>query len=324
MSPIYKSFLMAFLAATFMFAKIGYAQEIENSADVFLEEYSDEFQEAFFEGIKQKSIENHDRAVNSFLVCQKLEPNNPAVANELAKAYIENKQYPLAQEQAELALKGNPGNMWYLQSLYISLKKQYKNVDDLKEIVPYGNNTLKENLAHILYLENNYNEAQNIADDLKDSPFKTDINAKLQAANAQRSTRSFSFSTSGSTAKPTKTTTNSAQATTTSRNSNSAYNYKSRLQFIVKQKNYVFLESTAKEAIESYPSQPYFYYALGVAYNGKRKHRDAIETLKTALDYLLDDIRLGDDIYREIAAAYTAMGNPAKANMYLAKVKFKR
>ncbi|APU10216.1 hypothetical protein A5M85_07945 [Cellulophaga lytica] len=323
MSCICNHLLKKCLLLSILIASFGYAQEIENSADVFLEEYSDDFQEAFFEGLKQKGIENYDRAVNSFLVCQKIEPKNAAVANELAKAYLKSKQYSLAQEQAEIALNEDPNNMWYLESLYISLKKQYKNVSNLKEIVPYSNYQLKENLAHLLYLKQNYNEAKNILVELNDGAFKEDLSAKLQAAIDHRkaNTNSFTFTSTTVTNTPTKKTT---ARQTTSNSSNSAFNYKSRLKFTLKQKNYVFLETTAKEALEAYPSQPYFYYALGTAYNGRKKHRAAIETLKMGLDYVLDDIRLADNFYREIAAAYTAMGNPAKANMYLAKVKFKK
>lgn len=301
---------------------VGYAQEIENSADVFLEEYSDDFQEAFFEGLKQKGIGNYDRAISSFLMCQKIESKNAAVANELAKAYIKNKQFSLAQEQAEIALKKDPNNIWYLESLYIALKKQYKNVSNLKEIVPYDNYQLKENLAHLLYLKQNYNEAKNVLTELNDGAFKESLSVKLQAAIDQiRANRtSFTFTSTSASAPKNKTVT---ATKTANNNSSSAFSYKNRLQFTLKQKNYIFLETTAKEALEIYPSQPYFYYALGVAYNGKRKHRAAIETLKMGLDYVLDDIRLADNFYREIAAAYIAMGNPAKANMYLIKVKFK-
>lgn len=323
MNTIYSYFLKITALLMFIVVSFGYAQEIENSADVFLEEYSDNFQEAFFEGLKQKGIENYDRAINSFLVCQKLQPDNAAVANELAKAYIKNKQYSLAQEQAEIALSKKPDNLWYLESLYISLVKQYKNVSNLKEIVPYNNYNLKQNLAHLLYLKQNYNEAKNILAELKDDAFKENLNAKLQAAIAHKkaNTSTYTFTSTSTTTTKNKNTTTTKSV---NNSSNSAFNYKSRLKFTLKQKNYIFLETTAKEALEAYPSQPYFYYALGAAYNGKRKHRQALETLKTGLDYVLDDIRLADDFYREIAAAYTAMGNPAKANMYLSKVKFKK
>ena len=89
--------------------QLGIAQEIENSADVYLEEYSDEFQEFFFEALKQKGIERYDRAVNLLLKCRKLDPNNMAVIHELAKAYTADKKYSLAEEHAVIAVNSDPG-----------------------------------------------------------------------------------------------------------------------------------------------------------------------------------------------------------------------
>ena len=40
---------------------------VEETAELFLEDYSDDFQEYFFEGLKQKAIENHDKAIHLFL-----------------------------------------------------------------------------------------------------------------------------------------------------------------------------------------------------------------------------------------------------------------
>ena len=65
----------------------SYAQENEfkeeESSEVFLEEYTDEFQEKFFEALKQKGIENYDRAVNLLLECKRLDPNNSVLDHEL-------------------------------------------------------------------------------------------------------------------------------------------------------------------------------------------------------------------------------------------------
>ncbi|MEP1982646.1 MAG: hypothetical protein ABJJ07_03210 [Maribacter dokdonensis] len=73
--------------------------------------------------------------------------------------------------------------------------------------------------------------------------------------------------------------------------------------------------------MESFPSQPYFYYANGAALNSIQKHKDAIEILEGALDYLIDDIPLENAIYKELVKAYTATNNTSKANMYLSKIK---
>ena len=64
---------MIFLRLLFVFTLFalpiqGKAQQrdmnIEDSSEVFLEEYSDTFQENFFEALKQKGIENYDKAIN--------------------------------------------------------------------------------------------------------------------------------------------------------------------------------------------------------------------------------------------------------------------
>jgi len=79
--PFYLLLGILFLGLVFVPTSC-YAQEkpseinIEDSAEVFLEEYSDDFEEAFFEALKQKGIENYDRAINLFLECKRLDAKN--------------------------------------------------------------------------------------------------------------------------------------------------------------------------------------------------------------------------------------------------------
>ncbi|NNL03175.1 MAG: hypothetical protein HKP39_12950, partial [Eudoraea sp.] len=75
----------------FIFSQLNYAQE-EESAEVYLEDYTDEFQEAFFEALKQKGIENYDKAINLFLECKRLDITSNVVDFELANSYLANKQ----------------------------------------------------------------------------------------------------------------------------------------------------------------------------------------------------------------------------------------
>lgn len=159
-------------------------------------------------------------------------------------------------------------------------------------------------------MDRNYPMALKLLKDLSESNFKskyqTNINDAIEAN--KKYVRSASFST------PTTKSNNSA---------NPMESYKNRIKFIIQQENYVLLNQIAKDALEQYPSQPYFYYALGLAQNKKGKHREAVKTLETGLDYLLDDYKLADNIYKELGAGYNATGNKAKANMYLMKVKSK-
>jgi tetratricopeptide (TPR) repeat protein len=97
--------------------------------------------------------------------------------------------------------------------------------------------------------------------------------------------------------------------------------YKIRIAALTRAQTFPTLQETAEEALESYPSQPDFYYALGYALNQRGKYEEAIEPLETGLDYLIDDVSLANKIYRELADAHTALGDAVKANTYLRKIK---
>ena len=243
------------------------------------------------------------------LKCRKLQPNNIAVAHELAKAYTADKKYSLGEEQALIAVNSDPKNMWYLQTLLTALKKQGKNASVIKELVPNSSAVLKENLVKILYAEGNYPMAQQFLKDLPKSNFKTKYTTNI--ADAIEENKQYV-----QTATFTKSTVNNAAQ-------NPMESYKNRVKFTIRQGNYILLNRIAKDALEQYPSQPYFYYALGLAQNKNKRHREAVKTLESALDYLLDDYKLADNIYRELGDAYTKMGNTTKARMYLMKVKSK-
>jgi len=119
--------------------------EVENSAAVFLEDYSDAFQENFFEGLKQKGIENYDRATHFFLKCKQLDASNRVVDHELAKMYLKTKQYPLAEEYALSAVTSAPENLWFTETLVRILATQGKSVEQIKKDLPFGSSEFKRN-----------------------------------------------------------------------------------------------------------------------------------------------------------------------------------
>ena len=76
--PIYLMLLMLGIGP------VVWAQE-EESAEISLEAYTDTFQEKFFEALKEKGIENFDRASALLQECKQMQPDNPVVDHELAK-----------------------------------------------------------------------------------------------------------------------------------------------------------------------------------------------------------------------------------------------
>lgn len=281
---------------------------IEESAEVFLEEYSDEFEEAFFEALKQKGIENYDRAINLFLECKRVDNKNVVVDHELAKAYYLNKEYNLARGYGVAALISDPENMWYLNTLVEILGKQGGTVESLDMNLLTDNLKLRENLALIYYQKEQYEDALSVLKNLKKSTFLNDLTLKINDSIEKRDKNSQKTSFSA-------TVENSSESTS------SVNGYKSQIEGLIRSNNYTILKQVASEAVENYPSQPYFYYAQGYALNKSGKYRDAIEVLETSLDYMLADIALANKIYTALSEAYTGINNSVKANMYLRKVK---
>lgn len=298
------------LIGTYIFISLfsfwTYAQEEEQSAEVFLEEYTDEFQESFFEALKQKGIQNYDRAIDLFLECKRLDSSNSVIDYELAKAYFLDKQYIQAQEYAVDALKAKPMDFWYLETLLRVLEKQGTSIDEIQQQLPFSNNKLQENLAVFYFKKRKYNDALKVLEGLGNSKFATDltlkINDSIQRVNEKLTTA----------VKPEK---------TVQKEDGPIAQYQSQIEGLLVKGDFKNMEEVSKEALDSYPLQPYFHYAYGTALNRISKSTKAVEVLESALDYLLDDVSLANKIYAELSKAYTAIGNASKANEYLNKIK---
>lgn len=281
--------------------------QIAESSEVFLEDYSDEFQENFFEGLKQKGIQNYDRAINYFLECKRLQPENNAVTHELAKLYFLDKNYTESVTYGVAAVIKVPENYWYLYTLATTLNAQGNTITTIENEIPKDNSVLKENLAKIYYGQEKYEAALALLESLERSKSAALLaqNIKQVLEEKEKNTKSVSFG-------------NTVDDTGTS----DIQSYKARIRGLLQMPSGSFsLLQVSGEALERYPAQPYFYYANGYALNRTKKHRDAIEVLETALDYMVSDISLENKIYTELATAYKAISNPSKANMYLRKVK---
>lgn len=82
------------------------------------ESESTKFQNYFYESLKQKGIENYDKAVVSLEQCLKIEPQNATIYFELGKNYLALKQYKNAYSSFEQAAKIDPSNKWFFVGMY--------------------------------------------------------------------------------------------------------------------------------------------------------------------------------------------------------------
>jgi len=293
----------------FLITMASNAQEdkltIEESSEVFLEEYTDEFQDKFFEALKQKGIQNYDRSINLLLECKLLQADNNAVNHELAKTYFLDKQYVVAQQYAIEALASEADNYWYLDTLVSILEKQASTIEIVESSIPFSDIKLQENLATIYFKRRKYNEALEILERVPASTFKEQLTLKINDSNTANKSKTEVKSTSF-------TATNSEPTT-----KGLEFNIKNQ----IKLEQYKIVEIKAKDAVEAYPLQPFFYYAYGLALHKNNKNRQAIEVLESSLDYLFNDIPLANKIYKALSDSYAKANNPVKASLYLTKIK---
>lgn len=289
----------------FLFSLAGLSAQIEESAEVFLEAYTDEFQEHFFEGLKQRGIENYDRAIAAFLMCKNLDPSNAVVDHELAKSYRLDNQAVRAMEYANQALLSEPANRWYLDTyITIALEQGYQ-LAQIKSFIPYEDSALKTNLALILFREKQYEEALKIIAELPQTTYTKQLASKTRDSLA---TVGESEVDTGDEPGP-------------SDINNPVQGLKEQLNGLRESQNYFELEREAMSATERFPSQPEFYYYHGLALRQLKEYQRAIRSLEAALDYIIEDRDLTNAIYRELAGTYMDLGNSSKANMYLSKIK---
>ncbi|WP_318343211.1 tetratricopeptide repeat protein [Flagellimonas baculiformis] len=291
------------LGASILMSYSTYAQE-EESAEVYLEEYTDEFQENFFEGLKQKGIQNYDRAIDLFLKCKQLQPDNSVVDYELAKAYLQDKKYIQAQQYAIEALLSEPTDYWYLDNLLTILDKQGSPWASIKEQIPYGNNKLRENMAVSFFKMKKYEEALAVLKEIDNAALTSELTRKINDS-IQKSIQ--------------KPATPIEEKQIADKN-DPVTALRTQIEELLSRSDYKGMLAVSKEALDSYPLQPYFYFAYGTALNNTGDSNKAIEVLESGLDYLLDDEALESSIFRELSKAYTKIGNTKKANEYLNKI----
>lgn len=142
--------------------------DFNKTPDDDLGNYEDEFQEHFFEALKQKGIENYDRAVDALHKCLNLDSKKPVIYFELGKNYNKLKNFGAAEDNLKKAISMQPDNVWFLDELYDVYFQQddIKNaLKTIKQLVKYHPD-YKEDLASLYVREEKYKQALDILDEL--------------------------------------------------------------------------------------------------------------------------------------------------------------
>ncbi len=161
--------ILVFLFGMIIVPQTTYAQvDFNKRPDDDLGNVEDEFQEHFFEALKQKGIENYDRAVEALQKCLNLDSKKPVIYFELGKNYNKLKNFGAAEENLKKAISMQPDNVWFLDELYDVYFQQddIKNaLKTIKQLVKYHPD-YKEDLAALYVREEKYKLALDLLDEL--------------------------------------------------------------------------------------------------------------------------------------------------------------
>ncbi|RNC88214.1 MAG: tetratricopeptide repeat protein [Winogradskyella sp.] len=131
----------------------------------------DEYQSHFFEALKQKGIENYDRAIASLKKCLNIDASRPVIYFELGKNYNKLKDFGAAEEVLKKAISMQPDNEWFLDELYEVYYRQ-EDVDNaiktVKQLVKYHPD-YKMDLATLYIKKEKFNAALRVLDELDKS-----------------------------------------------------------------------------------------------------------------------------------------------------------
>ena len=129
---------------------------------------SNEFQEYFFEALKQKGIENYEKAITALEKCLELNTEKAVVYFELGRNYRELEQFDKSIENLKKAKEFAPKEesiLVYLFQTYGMTENYDGAITTVKELIPIDE-AYKEDLANLYFLNENYDEALSLLDEL--------------------------------------------------------------------------------------------------------------------------------------------------------------
>ncbi|MCC1485597.1 tetratricopeptide repeat protein [Winogradskyella immobilis] len=162
-------YILIFIFGILLIPQTSFAQvNFDKRPDDDLGNVEDEYQEHFFEALKQKGIENYERAIEALQKCLNLDSTKPVIFYELGKNYNSINNFGSAEENLKTAISMQPDNEWFLDELYDVYSKQNdidKAIKTVKQLVKYHPD-YKMDLATLYIKKEKYKEALRILDEL--------------------------------------------------------------------------------------------------------------------------------------------------------------
>src|SRR5690554_5178130 len=174
--------LRVYLSVIFMCASLLVFSQEEDEITDDLGNVTDDFQQHFFEALKQKAIENYDRAIAALERAAREKPQEAAVDYELGKNYMLLEKYDAAEVHFKNALKKagkKPEILAGLYDVYYHLQDYAAAIEIVLQLIPHDSD-YKEDLANLYVRTENYSEALKLLDELDNAFGSNDYRSQLR------------------------------------------------------------------------------------------------------------------------------------------------
>ncbi|MDV7186490.1 hypothetical protein R3X25_04290 [Lutibacter sp. TH_r2] len=278
------------------------------------------FQEYFFEALKQKSIKNYSKAIESLEKCYEIYPSDLSVEFEFSKNYYFLRNFNEAELFINKAIEKEPNNNYLLAHKVEIYKKQRNYVDaiEIQEKINQLDFKYADELV-LLYIQNKQlDQAEKLI---------TEIENKALSSRRIKSFKIYIERIKNPIQNKT------VEATTNSNNTsleslreefNKNKDYQVLLKLLNKEielETFEFLDKDSKLGIELYPAQPVLYKLNGYALNKLGKYNEAIAVLTIGIDFVFDNNKLEAEFCDLFALSYQNLNETSKALSYKKKAE---
>ena len=301
------AFLLSYLFLV-LFSLHSFSQDSIPAAIDLTEEKELKFQQFFFKALSEKSIGNHQRAIENLESCNQIISNNISVFFEFSKNYLELNKTLLAKEYINRALRKETDNIWMLEHLVkVNVKdKNFKAAIQTQKRVCVLNPKKRVYLARLYVYNKEYKKALSLLDELeKDnllSGYLKRLKTNLEKQNKKKVVKE----------KPTDISSLINQFETDK-------SFKILEQILQKSlNNFEVILKHSEEGILLFPAQPYVYLMNGKALNYQKKYKKALVILENGIDFVIED-KMEANFYQEMARSFQGLGNKKEEKKYRQK-----
>jgi tetratricopeptide (TPR) repeat protein len=289
---------------------------------VLSEEDNAAFQTSFFEALKQKAIKNYPKAIENLEKCYQIDSSNTAVQFELSKNYFLLKKTYESKIFINKALYKKPKNINLLKQK-VAILRATQNFEEAikiqKKIVKMQPN-LSNDLVLLYILNKNFKKAKKLIVDIENKAL-----ANSKTKGLEQYLKSKTNSIISETPKENKG--ENLALGDLLKNYNKTKNYKTLVKIIqgyIKNNQNEALYSLTKSELDLFPTQPYLYYANGLALTNLKKYKEAVAVLLIGIDFVIDNTTLKIEFYNKLATCYTELNQPKEALKYKQKASVLR